>query len=133
MRHNTMLTWTGVGFQAAWDRTPQHNQFPTSNYSLLRGNLYNVFLGPKQTESHMAQWIRRQACDLVVSRSTAGIDLFYFSLFYFSIFHGTLYWRARARTSIRFQYLLATDLFAMDACFLETCFLETNVFNILSL
>ena len=47
--------------RAAWDRTPQHEQFPTSNYSLLRGNLYNVFLGPEHTESHMAQWIRRRS------------------------------------------------------------------------
>ena len=36
-----------------------------------------------------------------------------------------LLWRARARMSIRLQYLLAVDLFAEDAHFLETCFLET--------
>jgi hypothetical protein len=36
-----------------------------------------------------------------------------------------LLWRARARMSIRLQYLLAVDLFAEDAYFLETCFLET--------
>ena len=134
MWHSIMLARTGVGLQAAWDRTPQHDQFPTSNYSLLRGNVYNVFLGPEHTDSHMAQWRRRRACDHPVSRSSPDIGFFIFHLY---IFHRTPHWRARARTSIRFQYLWAVDLFAEDACFLETCFLETcfletNVFNILS-
>ena len=97
MLHNTMLARTGVGFQAACDQTPQHDQFPTSNYSLLRGNLYNVFLGPEHTESHVAQWTRRRACDHPVSRSNPDI--------------GYISWNSPlacgACTSIRFQYVLA--------------------------
>ena len=83
MRHSTMLARTGVGFQAAWDRTPQHDQFPTSRYSLLRGNLYNVFLCSKHTESHMAQWIRRRACDHLASRSNPGIGFLFFTFLFF--------------------------------------------------
>ena len=33
--YSPMLARAGVPFQAAWDQTPQHDQFPTSNYSRL--------------------------------------------------------------------------------------------------
>ena len=55
-------------------------------------------------------------------------DIGFFRFFTFLFFHGTpigVRELARARMSIRLQYLLAVDLFAEDACFLETYFLET--------
>ena len=51
MRHSTTLARTGVGFQAAWDQTSQHDQFPTSNYSLLRGICAKIFSLLDYTES----------------------------------------------------------------------------------
>ena len=64
---------------------------------------------------------------------TPDIESFrFFTFLFFMELPLNQHWRARARMSIRFQYLLAVDLFAEDAFFskhifefLETCFLKT--------
>ena len=63
-----------------------------------------VFLGREHTESYMAQWIRRRACDHLVSRSNPDIGLFLFVTFLFfmeppigvrelaRVFDSNIYW-----------------------------------------
>ena len=86
-----MLARIGVGLQAAWDRTPQHD-VQLLIITRLRGNSSNVFFGSDHTKSHIAQLIRRRifsifhfsflfielplACDSSHEYSLLAVDLF---------------------------------------------------------
>ena len=100
----------------------QHDQFQLLIIRCCAESIQS-FSTSRSYRISIAQWIRRRANDHPVPRSNPGHWIF--SIFHFSLFSWNSHWRARARMSIRLQYLLAVDLFAEDACFLETYFLET--------
>ena len=67
-----MLARAGVGFQAAWDRTPQHD-VQLLIITRLRGRFIRRVFEPRAHEIQYGSLVRRRALNHVVSRSKPGL------------------------------------------------------------